>query len=107
MINLIFTHESSESALKTRDTLHEYLKGSKAYVDSTIILSDGAPECESGNWIQTLKNKDGIEFEYKHCIVLCVGTDNKKIGDGLYQVIHVYDNEFDPKTGTLDLFLKS
>ena len=32
MINLIFTHESSESALKTRDTLHEYLKGSMAYV---------------------------------------------------------------------------
>ena len=107
MIDLIFTHDSKESALRTRDTLHEYMKCSKAYVDSTIILSDGAPDCEAGEWIQTVKNKDGIEVEYKHCIALLIATDSEKVGDDLYQVIHVYDNEFDPKTGTLDLFLKS
>lgn len=107
MIDFIFTHETADEALNTRDTLHEYLKGSKAYVDNDIILSDGAPTCKSGEMVCTVIGADGKEVKYDHCITLLVGANSEKTENKLYQVIHVYDEELDTKLGTLKTFLKS
>ena len=88
MVDFIFTHDSAESALKTRDLLHECLRGCDAYVNNDIILSDGSPKCESGDLTFQFKTKDGKVSEFKHCITLLVGANN----DNEYRhVIHVSD----------------
>ena len=88
MVDFIFTHDSKESALKTRDILHECLKGCDAYVNNDIILSDGSPKCESGDLTFQFKTKDGKVSEFKHCIALLLDSNN----DNEYrQVIHVSD----------------
>ena len=88
MVDIIFTHNSTESALRTRNALHESLKGCDAYVNNDIILSDGSPKCESGDLTFQFKTKDGKVSEFKHCIVLLLDSNN----DNEYrQVIHVSD----------------
>ena len=88
MVDIIFTHNSTESALRTRNALHESLKGCDAYVNNDIILSDGSPKCESGDLTFQFKTKDGKVSEFKHCIALLLDSNN----DNEYrQVIHVSD----------------
>ena len=88
MVDFIFTHDSAESALKTRDILHECLKGCDAYVNNDIILSDQDICSKPGDWTFKFKTKNGEEVEFKHCITLLVGKNN----DNEYrQVIHVSD----------------
>ena len=88
MVDIIFTHNSTESALKTRDLLHECLKGCDAYVNNDIILSDQDICSKPGDWTFKFKTKNGEEVEFKHCITLLVGKNN----DNEYrQVIHVSD----------------
>ena len=88
MIDFIFTHDSAESALKTRDLLHESLRGCDAYVNNDIILSDQDIGLKPGEKTLKFKTKNGEEVEFKHCITLLVGANN----DNEYrQVIHVSD----------------
>lgn len=88
MVDIIFTHNSTESALRTRNALHESLKCCDAYINNDIILSDGAPKCESGDWTFKFKTKNGEEVEFEHCIALLLDSNN----DNEYrQVIHVSD----------------
>ena len=88
MVDIIFTHNSTESALRTRNALHESLKGCDAYVNNDIILSDGSPKCKSGDLTFQFKTKDGKVSEFKHCIALLLDGNN----DNEYrQVIHVSD----------------
>ena len=88
MVDFIFTHNSTESALRTRNVLHESLKGCDAYVNNDIVLSDGAPKCEPGDLTFKFKTKNGEEVEFKHCITLLIDSNN----DNEYrQVIHVSD----------------
>ena len=88
MVDIIFTHNSTESALRTRNALHETLKGCDAYVNNDIILSDGSPKCKSGDLTFQFKTKDGKVSEFKHCIALLLDSNN----DNEYrQVIHVSD----------------
>ena len=88
MVEFIFTHDSAESALKTRDILHECLKGCDAYVNNDIILSDQDICSKPGDWTFKFETKNGEEVEFKYCITLLVGKNN----DNEYrQVIHVSD----------------
>ena len=88
MVDIIFTHNSTESALRTRNALHESLKGCDAYINNDIILSDGSPKCEPGDLTFQFKTKDGKVSEFKHCIALLLDSNN----DNEYrQVIHVSD----------------
>lgn len=88
MVDFIFTHDSAESALKTRDLLHECLKGCDAYVNNDIILSDQDICSKPGDWTFKFKMKDGKEVKFEHCITLLVGKNN----DNEYRhVIHVAD----------------
>jgi len=91
MIDVIFTHDSVESALRTRDLLHECLKGCDAYVNNDIILSDSNSECKPGDWTFKFKTESGKELTCKHCIALLIAGGNK---NGSYrQVIHVSDTK--------------
>lgn len=88
MVDFIFTHDSTESALKTRDILHECLKGCDAYVNNDIILSDQDICSKPGEKTFKFKTKNGEEIEFKHCITLVLNSNN----DNEYrQVIHVSD----------------
>lgn len=88
MVDFIFTHDSKESALKTRDILHECLKGCDAYVNNDIILSDQDICSKPGEKTFKFKTKNGEEIEFKHCITLVLDSNN----DNEYrQVIHVSD----------------
>ena len=88
MVDFIFTHDSAESALKTRDMLHECLKGCDAYVNNDIILSDQDICSKPGEKMLKFKTKNGEEVEFKHCITLLLDNNN----DNEYrQVIHVSD----------------
>lgn len=77
MFDLIFTHNSVESALKTRDLLHESLKGCDAYVNNDIILSDSDSEHASGEMTFKFKMKGGEEVTCKHCITLLIAGGNE------------------------------
>lgn len=88
MVDFIFTHDSKESALKTRDILHECLKCCDAYVNNDIILSDQDICLKPGEKTLKFKTKNGEEVEFKHCITLLIDSNN----DNEYrQVIHVSD----------------
>ena len=88
MVDFIFTHDSAESALKTRDMLHECLKGCDAYVNNDIILSDQDICSKPGEKIVTLTSKENGEVEFKHCITLLINNNN---GNEYRQVIRVSD----------------
>ena len=105
MVDFIFTHDSAESALKTRDLLHECLRGCDAYINNDIILSDQDICSKPGDWTFKFKTKNGEEVEFKHCITLLVGKNN----DNEYrQVIHVSDtNDLFPMLNGVTIPLES
>ena len=100
MVEFIFTHDSTENALKTRDMLHECLKGCDAYVNNDIILSDSNSECKPGDWTFKFKTKNGEEVEFKHCITLVICTENES---EYRHVIHVAGSDLFPLLNGLSI----
>ena len=90
MVDFIFTHDSAKSALKTRDLLHECLKGCDAYVNNDIILSDSDSEHASGEMTFKFKMKGEKEVTCKHCITLLIAGGNE---NHYRHVIHVADTK--------------